>query len=140
MPPPMSTMPGTTTPGSTTPSGPSLPPPMRPQPPRSFYPQRPAPSLAAIQREQQEQMLVAQAMLQQQRQAGVPMGPPMPRRGPVGPPPGPRFPHRTHMGHMPGDSVQMLQPIQGVTISRSLDTKPMNLVKGVWLDWYEHTH
>lgn len=103
MPPPMSIMPGTTPPGSTVPSAPSLPPPMRPQPPRSLYPQRPAPSLAAIQREQQEQMLLAQAMLQQQRQAGAPMGPPLPRRGPLGPPPGPRFPHRPHMGHVPGE-------------------------------------
>lgn len=105
MPPPISIMPGTTPPGSTVPSAPSLPPPMRPQPPRPLYPQRPTPSLAAIQREQQEQMLLAQAMLQQQRQAGPSMGPPLPRRGPLGPPPGPRFPHRPHMGHVPGEML-----------------------------------
>lgn len=108
MPPPISVMPGTTPPGSSTPSGPSLPPPMRPQPPRPFYPQRPTPSLAAIQREQQEQMLVAQAMLQQQRQAGLPLGNPLPRRGPVGAIPGARFPQRPHMGHMPGDVTLLL--------------------------------
>ncbi len=104
MPPPISSMPGTTLPpGSTMPSAPSLPPPIRPQPPRPLYSQRPAPSLAAIQREQQEQMLRQQAMMHQQRSAGPLMGvPPMPRRGPIGPTSGPRFPYRPHMGHMPG--------------------------------------
>ncbi len=112
MPPPMSSgaaaMPGGMPPGSTMPSAPALPPAMRPQPPRPLYAQRAAPSLAAIQREQQEHMLRQQAMMQQQRPAGPPLGPHMPRRGPIGPMPGPRFPQRPHMGHMPGGPPVLL--------------------------------
>ncbi|KAL0039498.1 hypothetical protein WJX79_010600 [Trebouxia sp. C0005] len=111
MPPPMSggaaAMPGGMPPGSTMSSAPALPPAMRPQPPRPLYAQRAVPSLAAIQREQQEHMLRQQAMMQQQRPAGPPLGPHMPRRGPIGPMPGPRFPQRPHMGHMPGFLPQM---------------------------------
>ncbi len=114
MPPPMSSgaaaMPGGLPPGSTMPSAPALPPAMRPQPPRPLYAQRAAPSLAAIQREQQEHMLRQQAMMQQQRPAGPPLGPHMPRRGPIGPMPGPRFPQRPHMGHMPG-GLPVLLPV-----------------------------
>ena len=112
MPPPMSSgaaaMPGGMPPGSTMPSAPALPSAMRPQPPRPLYAQRAAPSLAAIQREQQEHMLRQQAMMQQQRPAGPPLGPHMPRRGPIGPMPGARFPQRPHMGHMQGGPLVLL--------------------------------
>jgi hypothetical protein len=121
MPPPMSSgaaaMPGGMPPGSTMPSAPALPPAMRPQPPRPLYAQRAAPSLAAIQREQQEHMLRQQAMMQQQRPAGPPLGPHMPRRGPIGPMPGPRFPQRPHMGHMPGELPVLSVCLQQACVS-----------------------
>ena len=129
MPPPISIMPGSTPPGSAMPSAPQLPPPMRPQPPRPLYPVRPTTSLAAIQREQQEQMLRQQAILQQQRQAGAHLAPPVPRRGPLGPMPGPRFPHRPQMGHMPGELQSQGRSVGKALCSSNTVVQPSGVLR-----------
>ncbi len=73
-------------------------------------------------------MLRQQAMMQQQRPPGPPLGPHMPRRGPIGPMPGPRFPQRPHMGHMPGGLPVLLSVCVSADSSVSLAASSLCII------------